>query len=160
MKLDLIALAVAAAGSAAALAGCRWLLATYAPGLTTAALFIDADIIARMMMLLIMLLTFPIMVLGVVGLLVRSAAAPMAMVLRLAGAACALLGLFGAAYGWMNVQTAISRVGPVQFAVTAPSYAEVLLVSGWGLFIAAIALAFAVGARLRAGPRLKAPVNS
>lgn len=153
MKFDLIALAVVAAAFAAALAGCNWLLATYAPGLPAARVFMEADIIAKLVMITLMLLTFPILVLGVIGVLVRSAAAPMAMVLRVAALTSALLGLLAAAYGWMNIQTALSVVGPVRIEVTAPSYAEVLLVLAWSLFVAAIALALAVATRARQGRR-------
>ena len=41
MKFDIIALAVIAAAGAAALVACNWLLATYAPGLTPARLFME-----------------------------------------------------------------------------------------------------------------------
>lgn len=153
MKFDIIALAVVAAAFAAALAGCNWLLAAYAPVLSPAALFLEADIIAKLVMLLLMLLTFPILVLGVIGVLVRSAAAQMATILRITGLASALLGTLAAAYGWMSIQTAISRIGPVRFEITAPSWAETLLVLAWALFVAAIALAFAVAARARQGRR-------
>jgi hypothetical protein len=155
MKFDIIALAVVAAALAAALAGCNWLVMTYAPDLTVARLFMDADIIAKLVMMLIVLLTFPVLVLGVIGVLVRSAAGSMAMILRVAALAPALLGTFAAAYGWLNIQNAISRIGPVRFEVTAPSYAEALLVLAWGMFVAAVALALTIAARLRAGPHLK-----
>ena len=151
MRFDIIALAVAAVAFAAALAGCNGLLATHAPDLSPAYLFMEADIIAKLVMMTLMLLTFPILVLGVVGVALRSAARPVAMVLRVAALASALLGLSAAAYGWLNIQTALSRVGPMRIEVTAPSYAEVLLVLAWGLAVAAVAMLFAVGARLRAG---------
>lgn len=154
MKFDIIALAVAAAAFAAALAGCSLLLATYAPDLTPARLFMDADIIAKLAMILVILLTFPVVVLGLIGVLARSAAGSMAMILRVAALVSALLGLFASAYGWMNIQTAISRIGPVRIEVTAPSYAEALLALAWGMFVAAVAFALAIAARLRAGTRL------
>nr|MBF0664721.1 hypothetical protein [Brevundimonas sp.] len=146
MKIDIIALAIVAVAFAAAAAGCNWLLTTYASGLSPAVLFMDADIVAKMVMLTLMLLSLPILVLGLVGVLVRSAARPMAMVLRIAGLAAAVLGLLAAAYGWMNIQSAIAAVGPVSLAVTAPSWAEVLLVLAYAMFIAAVALLLAVGA--------------
>ena len=74
MKVDIIALAVIAAAGAAALVACNWLLATYAPGLTPARLFMEADIIAKLAMLTLLLLTFPVLILGVIGVLLRSAA--------------------------------------------------------------------------------------
>ena len=148
MKFDIIALAVIAAAGAAALVACNWQLATYAPGLTPARLFMEADIIAKLAMLTLLLLTFPVLILGVIGVLLRSAA--IRMVLRVAALAAVLLGAGAAAYGWMNIQTAVSRIGRVGIEVTAPSYAEALLSLAWGLGVAAIALIFTVAAGLRA----------
>jgi hypothetical protein len=156
MKLDLIALALVAAAFAAALAGGGWLLSTYAPGASPAALFLDADIIARLVMLLLMLLTFPILVVGAIGLLARDAARPMVMILRMAAAASVVLGLLAAAYGWMNIQSAVASIGPVGIEVTAPSWAEVLLGLAYALLVAGFALLFAVGVGLRAGRLRKA----
>jgi hypothetical protein len=150
MKLDLIALALVAAAFTAALAGGGWLVATYAPGASPAALFLEADIIAKLVMFLLMLLTFPILIVGAIGLLARDAARPMVGVLRVAAAAAIALGLLAAAYGWMNIQSALAHVGPVGIEVTAPSWAEVLLGLAYALLVAGFALLFAVGAGLRA----------
>ncbi|HYC73373.1 hypothetical protein [Brevundimonas sp.] len=155
MKIDIIALAVVAVALAAAATGCSWLLNTYAPDLSPARLFLEADIIAKLAMLLLMLLTLPILVLGVFGVAVRSAARSMAMILRIAALAAGVLGLLAGAYGWLNIQTAIARVGPVSIEVTAPSWAEVLLVVAYSMLVAGFALLFAVGAGLRAGTRRK-----
>ena len=151
MKIDIIAVAVVAVAFAAAATGCNWLLTSYAPGLSPALVFLEADIIAKLVMLLLMLLTFPILVLGLVGVLVRSAARSMAMILRIAALAAAVLGLLAGAYGWLNIQTAIASVGPVGIEVTAPSWAEVLLIVAYAMLVAGFALLFAVGAGLRAG---------
>lgn len=157
MKIDIIALMVVAVGFVAALTGCNWLLTSYAPGLSLAAVFMDADIVAKLVLLLLMLLNLPILVIGLVGVLVRSAARPMALILRIAALAAAVLGLLGAAYVWMNVQSGVARVGgSVSIEVTGPGYAEALLVLAYGLAVAGFALIFAVGAGLRAGPRGKA----
>lgn len=150
MKFDIIALAAVAAAFAAALAGCNWLLTSYAQGLTLAYLFMEADIIIQLVMIILMLLTLPILGLGVIGAALRSAAQPMAMVLRLMGMAAAALGLFAAGCGWMTIQAALSNVGPVGIEVTAPSWAEALMVLAHGMGVAGFALLFAVGARLRA----------
>ncbi|HYC67648.1 hypothetical protein [Brevundimonas sp.] len=156
MKIDLIALALVAAAFTAAFTAMNWLLSTYAPGASPAGLFLDADIIAKLVMLLLMLLTLPVPVIGLIGLLAREAARPMVMVLRMAAAASVLLGLLAAAYGWINIQAALRGVGPVGIEVTAPSWAELLLVLAYSLLVAGFALLFAVGVGLRAGGRRKA----
>ncbi|NJC40521.1 hypothetical protein GGQ87_000779 [Brevundimonas alba] len=156
MKFDMIALAVTGAACVAAVTGCTWLLSGFAPGFSAAAVFLEADIIVKLVMILLMLLTLPILVLGGIGLATRSAARPMGMSLRIIALVCVLLGGLAAGYSWMNIQSAIAVVGPVSFEVVAPSYAEALMAFACGLFVATLALAFAVGAGLRAGARPKA----
>ena len=151
-----MALAFVAIAFTATLAGFNWLLTTYVPGLPPARLFIEADIIAQLVMLTLMLLSFSVLMLGVIGVALQGAARSMATVLRLAAMAAVGLGLLAAAYGWMTIQSAISRVGPVGIEVTAPSWAETLMVLALGLGVAGFALVFAVGCRLRAGERLQA----
>lgn len=156
MKFDVIALAVAAVAFVAALAGCNWLLGGYAPGLSLAAVFIDSDPVAKLVMLSLMLLAFPVLLLGVIGILVRGAARAVVPILRVAALTATVLGLLTTAYGWMNIQGAVRRVGPVSLEVVASSYVEILLVLAYALLVAAFALLFAVGAGLRAGRLRKA----
>jgi hypothetical protein len=149
MKLDLIALALVAVAFTAALITGSWLVATYLPGASPAALFLGADIIAKLVMLLLMLLTFPILIVGGIGLLARDAARPMLRLLRMGAAAALVLGLLATAYGWMNIQSALAHIGPVGIEVTAPSLAEILFGLAYALLVAGFALLFAVGVGLR-----------
>lgn len=127
---------------AAAAGTCAWLVGRYAPGYTAAQMFMDADPVAKMAIMLAQTLTFGALVLGVIGLFVRSAAGTFRMLLMLIAAASAGLGVLAALYGWMNIQTAIRNVGPVRFDIVAPSYAETLLALSVGLFGALVALGF------------------
>ena len=135
-------LILTAVAFAAAAGGCAWLVGRYAPGYSAAQMFMNADIIAKLVIMLVLPLTFGALVLGVIGLFVRGPAGSIRMLLMLTAAASAGLGLLAALYGWMNIQTAIRAVGPVSFAVTAPSWAETLLALSFGLFGALVALGF------------------
>jgi hypothetical protein len=107
----LIAAGAAFAFSAAA---CLALLTAYAPGYPVHALFTDADIVAKLC----------IMAMVPAALLALPGALSGVRVLALIGAGLAVaLGVLGAAWVEMNVQAAIRAVGPVSFAVTAPSRA-------------------------------------
>lgn len=142
MKLAPVLLILTAVAFAAAVGSCAWLVSRYAPGYTAAQMFMDADPVAKLTMMLAQILTSGALVLGVIGLFVRSAAPIFRLLLALTAAASAGLGLLAALYGWMNIQTAIRNIGPVSFEVAAPSYAETLLALSFGLFGALVALGF------------------
>ena len=133
----LIVTAVAFAASAGSYA---WLLGRYMPGYSVAQMFMSADPVAKLVMMSIQLLLFGVLVFGVIGLLARSTAGAMGLLLKLAATLSATLGFLVALYGWMNIQNAIRHVGPVSFEVVAPSYAETLLALSVGLFGALVAL--------------------
>jgi hypothetical protein len=135
-------LLVTAVAFAAAAGGCAWLVSRYAPGYSPAQMFMNGDIIAQLVIMLVLPLTFGAVLLGVIGLFVRGPAGSIRMLLMLTAAASAGLGLLAALYGWMNIQTAIRAIGPVSFAVTAPSWAETLLALSFGLFGTLVALGF------------------
>jgi hypothetical protein len=119
---------------------CAWLLGRYMPGYSVAQMFMSADPVAKLVMMSIQLLLFGVLVFGVIGLLARSTAGAMGLLLKLAATLSATLGFLVALYGWMNIQNAIRHVGPVSFEVVAPSYAETLLALSVGLFGALVAL--------------------
>jgi hypothetical protein len=144
MKLAPVLLVLTAVAFAAAAGGCAWLISRYAPGYTAAQIFMDADPVAKLAMMLAQTLTFGAFVLGVIGLFVRSAAPIFRLLLMLIAAASAGAGILAALYGWMNIQTAIRNIGQVSFEVAAPSYAETLLALSVGLFGALVALGFNV----------------
>ena len=140
MKRASALLIVAAVAFAASAGTCAWLMSRYTPGYSAAQMFMDADPVAKLVILFVQMLTFGALVFGVIGLLARSAAGAMRVLLKLAATLSAALGLLVALYGWMNIQNAIRHVGPVSFEVVAPSYAETLLALSVGLFGALVAL--------------------
>lgn len=140
MKRASALLIVAAVAFAASAGTCAWLMSRYTPGYSAAQMFMDADPVAKLVILFVQMLTFGALVFGVIGLLARSAAGAMRVLLKLAATLSSALGLLVALYGWMNIQNAIRHVGPVSFEVVAPSYAETLLALSVGLFGALVAL--------------------
>ncbi len=140
MKRASALLIVAAVAFAASAGTCAWLMSRYTPGYSAAQMFMDADPVAKLVILFVQMLTFGALVFGVIGLLARSAAGAMRVLLKLAATLSAALGILVAVYGWMNIQNAIRHVGPVSFEVVAPSYAETLLALSVGLFGALVAL--------------------
>ena len=140
MKRASALLIVAAVAFAASAGTCAWLMSRYTPGYSAAQMFMDADPVAKLVILFVQMLTVGALVFGVIGLLARSAAGAMRVLLKLAATLSAALGLLVALYGWMNIQNAIRHVGPVSFEVVAPSYAETLLALSVGLFGALVAL--------------------
>jgi hypothetical protein len=140
MKRASALLIVAAVAFAASAGTCAWLMSRYTPGYSAAQMFMDADPVAKLVILFVQMLTFGALVFGVIGLLARSAAGAMRVLLKLAATLSAAFGILVALYGWMNIQNAIRHVGPVSFEVVAPSYAETLLALSVGLFGALVAL--------------------
>jgi hypothetical protein len=135
-----VGLAIAVAGLFASWAACAWLLQAYMPGYTIGTVFLQAGIIAKLVMLLILLLLLPLAGLGLAALI--AGRGQLNVVLLILALLFAGLGIAGALYDVMTIQMAISRVGPVSFAVTAPSYAEAALVASMGFLGATLALGF------------------
>jgi hypothetical protein len=148
MNRGMLSLIAATLAFGVAAGTCGWLLAKYLPGVPPQGLYMDAGIIAKMAMMLVQLLFLPILGLGLIGLLGRPGQFHTPLALLAAGSAT--VGLLGAAYGWMTVQMALSRIGPTSFAITAPSYAEAALVASLGLFGAVVALGLRTMGELRA----------
>ena len=140
MKRAPALLIVTAVAFAASAGSCAWLMSRYMPGYSVAQMFMSADPVAKLVMMSIQLLLFGVLVFGVIGILARSTAGAMGLLLKLAATLSATLGFLVALYGWMNIQNAIRHVGPVSFEVVAPSYAETLLALSVGLFGALVPL--------------------
>ncbi|OGN43407.1 MAG: hypothetical protein A2623_13500 [Caulobacterales bacterium RIFCSPHIGHO2_01_FULL_70_19] len=149
MKLHALALVAATAGFLVAAGACAWLLTTYMAGYGPGMLFLEADILLKLAMMICILLWLPITGLGVAGLSGRSRG--IGGLLAAAGWSSALLGLLAGAYGLLMIRMTLNAVGPVRFAVTAPAYAEAALAAAVGLAGAMAAFAFgAAAARFRA----------
>ena len=140
MKRAPALLIVTAVAFAASAGSCAWLMSRYMPGYSVAQMFMSADPVAKLVMMSIQLLLFGVLVFGVIGILARSTAGAVGLLLKLAATLSATLGFLVALYGWMNIQNAIRHVGPVSFEVVAPSYAETLLALSVGLFGALVPL--------------------
>lgn len=140
MKRAPALLIVTAVAFAASAGTCAWLMSRYMPGYSAAQMIMDADPVAKLVMMFILQLLFGALVFGVIGLLARRTAGAMRLLLKLAATLSAALGLLVALYGWMNIQNAIRHVGPVSFEVVAPSCAETLLALSVGLFGALVPL--------------------
>lgn len=109
-----------------------WLFVAYLPGATPLDLFLDASVILKLVQMAMVL----------AGLLALIGGATGSRPLALAGSGLAVgLGLIGLAYAEMVIQQAMATVGPVGFAVTAPSHAEGLQGLVMGLAISTTALA-------------------
>lgn len=110
---------------------CFWLIQTYAPGMSPISMFMEANVLTKLCMLLAILVFLP----AVIGALIP--ARPMAHV----GAGVAVVfGVLGALYSEMITQAAIRATGTVRFDITAPSRAESLFCLSLGLFVAVVAL--------------------
>ncbi|GAA0647106.1 hypothetical protein [Brevundimonas lenta] len=144
-----VVFALAAAGIAFAVAAgtCAWLLRQYMPGTEPQGLYMDADILLKLVMMLIVLLLLAILGLGLAG--VFSPADRFAVPLSILAGASAALGLLGAGYGWLMVQQVVARIGEVAFDIVAHSYAEAALVASMGLFGAVVALGLRTMAEFR-----------
>ena len=140
MKRAPVLLVLTTVAFAASAGTCAWLISRYTPGYSAAQMFLDGDPVAKLVILFVQTLTFGVLVFGVIGLLARGAAGAMRLLLALAAALSAALGVLAALYGWMNIQTAIRNTGVTSLEVVAPSYAETLLALSVGLFGALVAL--------------------
>ncbi len=126
-----VLLAVVTVAFAVSAGACFWLIQTFAPGMGSIGMLLDADIVVKLSMFTIILAAAPALIGGLIGMRPR---------VYVAGGAAVVLGLLGALYGEMNTQAALRAVGPVSFAVTAPSRAESLFCLSLGLFVALMAL--------------------
>ncbi|MDQ8027151.1 MAG: hypothetical protein REJ23_00375 [Brevundimonas sp.] len=139
---------IAAVGFIVFAAICGALIGAHMPGYGPGILFLHADIIAKLVMMLIVLLHLPILILGLIA--VIDGKGRLGLPLLIMAILPVLLGCLSAAYGFMNMQIALSRVGPVSFGVLAPSYAEMTLALAMGFFAATLAMIFrALGDRRR-----------
>ena len=108
-----------------------WLFVAYLPGMTPLDLFLDASVVLKLVQMAMVL----------AGLLALVGGATGTRTLALLGSGLAVgLGLIGLAYSEMVIQQALAAVGPVSFAVQAPSHAEGLLCLVLALVISTIAL--------------------
>ena len=108
-----------------------WLFVAYLPGMTPLDLFLDASVVLKLVQMAMVL----------AGLLALVGGATGTRTLALLGSGLAVgLGLIGLAYSEMVIQQAMAAIGPVSFAVTAPSHAEGLLGLVMGLVISTTAL--------------------
>jgi len=159
LKLSTIGLGALAIAATAATSGCAVILGLYAPGAGALNVFLNMPPVLKVCVVLVSLTTVGVALAGLVGLRLarRDEAGTQAIqvLLVLSAAACILLGVLGALYGEMNTQMAIKAVGPVRFAVTAPSRAEALLALAIGLWGATFAIAFLLGI----ANRVTAPVS-
>lgn len=109
-----------------------WLFVAHLPGMTPLDLFLDASVLLKLIQMALVLAGLLAIIGGVTGM----------RFLALLGSGLAVgLGLIGLAYSEMIIQQAMAAVGPVGFAVTAPSHAEGLQCLVMGLVISTTALA-------------------
>jgi len=123
--------AVVAGISAVALAG---LLLTYMPGWTPFHLMAMMHVSMTLGLLLLLFLAVIGVVFAIIHFATGRRAHGLSWVLRSVGSASVALGLLMALHGFTAMQTAIAEVGPVSFAVTSSSWAEIALffVLGFG----------------------------
>ncbi|KQW81848.1 hypothetical protein [Brevundimonas sp. Root1279] len=136
MKKHAIWLFIAAVGLAVSGGLLQWLMSSV-EGLTAAYVFLDADILAKMFMLLILLLQFAVLGLGLAAVIMGRGR--MNTPLFLVGLAAIGFGLLGAGYTVMTTQQIAARMGGVSFEITAPSYAGAALSATLGFFTATLA---------------------
>lgn len=117
----------------AAFGGCLALIGRYTPGLDLLSLFLGLTVVLKLTAMLTVLL----IVLAVILTLAKARG-----VLGVVAGLSVGLGLLGALYEAMMIQTAVKAMGgPVSFETTAPTWAEALSVLSLGLFGAVVALA-------------------
>lgn len=138
MKKHAIWLFIAAVGLAVSAGLLQWLISSV-EGLTPAYAFLSADILTKMLMMLVLLLQFAALGLGLAAVIMGRG--QMNVPLLLVGLAAMGFGLLGAGYTVMTIQQAVARIGPVSFEVTAPTYAEAALVASLGFLTATLAFA-------------------
>jgi len=160
MKLYAALTLLAAAALAVAFGVHLWLMGRYLPGVSTGAMFLDATPVVKLIVIACLLALIGLVVLTVIGLAMAAGSSggsgEIEVLLAVTGGAAIVFGLLGAAYGEMNTQIAISRIGAVSFEVTAPSRAEFLLCLSLGLLCGVIGLG---GAALLRTLRLRRAAN-
>jgi hypothetical protein len=100
-------------------------------------LFLDADPIAKLMMMLVIAAAVITTIVGASG-LVRPAGAPSAALTTLSWV-CPLMGLLAGAYVAANTYSAVQRLHVTRLAVYAPSLAEGALAAAAGALVGALA---------------------
>lgn len=103
-------------------------------------LFLDADPIAKLVLLVLAPSLIFITVVGLFG-LIRQPGPPSDLLTGLSYA-CPVAGLAAGAYAAFNAYTAAMRVHVTDFRVVAPSLAEATLVAAAGLLVGALAAGF------------------
>lgn len=103
-------------------------------------LFLDADTLAKLVLLALIPSLIFVMIVGVSGLVRRSGSPSDG--LAVFSFACPLAGLAAGAYAASNTYTAAMRVHVTDFRVVAPSLAEATLVAAAGLLVGALAAGF------------------
>ena len=149
MRLSTIGLMIAALAAVVAGTACGLILSVYAPGVGPLMLFFGITPVLKVIVIFIGLMLPGMVVVGLAGLAwprrQEAGPGPAEVLLWLSASLCVAFGVLAGLYGEMNTQLGIKAVGPVSFAVTAPSRAESLLALTVGLSGAALALAFSVG---------------
>jgi hypothetical protein len=148
MKLYAVLAGIALAGLVVAFSAHRWMVDVSGPGMTSLGAFLDATPVVKLIMILCLMLLIAAVVLSLVGAL-SSPGGEMPVVLVIIAAAAVAFGILGAAYSEMNIQIAVSNVGPVSPAVIAPGRAEWLLCLSIGFLAGFIGFASAAWQRAR-----------
>lgn len=138
MKKHAFWLFIAAVGMAVSGGLMQW-LTSGVEGLTPAYVFLETDILTKMLMMLVLLLQMAVLGLGLAGVIMGRG--QMNVPLFLVGLAAIAFGLLGAGYTVMTIQQIAARMGGVSFEITAPSYAGAALSATLGFFVATLAFA-------------------
>jgi len=160
LRPSTIGLIAAAIATVVAGSACAIILSLFAPGISPLMILAEMSPVPKVVVIFIILNMIGVTLTGLIGLLVtrRSERGPGGpeILLWVATGVCTVFGVLAALYSELNTQIGIRAVGPVSFAVTAPSRAESLLALTVGLAGATLALAFMVGiVNRRMGPRAK-----
>src|SRR5688572_8347727 len=142
MKLYAALAAIMLAALVIAVVAHRWMVAVSGPGMTSLGAFLDATPVVKLVMILCLMLLIAVVVMAIVGAL-GAPGGDMPVVLAIVAASAVAFGILGAAYSEMNIQIAVSDVGPVSLAVIAPGRAEWLLCLSIGLLAGVIGFAAA-----------------
>lgn len=140
MTLSRIALGIAVIALIGLTGVLIWLTRTYINGIPIPIIFVEMTPVPQMLLVLGILIAMAGLVIGLISLPSPppgdGRATSAEILLWLTGAGGVALGFLGAAYGELNIQSAIAAVGPVSFAAIAPARAEGLLCMIAGLICA------------------------
>lgn len=105
---------------------------------------LEQDYLTLMLTTFAGLIGLAVLVIGGIAFAAKTSSASTATTLLILGAGGFAFAALAAAYGEMNTQIALSRVGPASLAVTAPSRIETLTSLSLGFLIVFVALSFRV----------------